>query len=182
MKKLIAVAFLSLHLFTAGGHVLLYQYAVYKSDKLFNDQISRGRYNVDDLVEIKVPAHTTLKRNWTAFEPIHGQVQFKSTCYNYVKLRLSPDTVYLMCIPNYEKTRLFNENIISAKDLGDIPVNKKDHVPFGKTPDLGKYNYPLMLHRFTPPVIVLPAAGHSLYCYTVNTDIDIPEQPPKFLI
>src|ERR1700744_5809789 len=100
-------------MFIICGHLALYQYAVYQSDKLFNDMISKNMYNIHDLVEIKVPQHIGTIQNWRVYERINGQVQFKNTCYNYVKLRLTKDTIYLICIPNYEKTRLFNQNIIN---------------------------------------------------------------------
>ena len=180
MKKLIAMALLGIHLFAIGGHVMLYQCAVYHTDKLFNEQIGHGKYNLGDLVEIKLPVKTQCTQNWDYFEGIHGQVQFKNTCYNYVKLKLSKDTIYLMCIPNYEKTTLINENIINARDIGDIPVNKKDHVPFGKAPDLGKYSYPVVLHHFSSPVTKLHTNNSRLYVSPVKLCREVPEQPPKY--
>ncbi|MDB4918260.1 hypothetical protein [Mucilaginibacter sp.] len=179
MKKLIAITLLGLQIFSICGHLVLYQYFVYQSDKLFNDRISKNLYNVHDLVQIKVPAHTGVTQNWNSFEKINGQIQFKSTCYNYVKLKLTRDTIYLMCVPNYEKTRLFNQNIINASQIADIPVNKKDHVPFGKAIDLGKYNYPIVLFKFSPPVIILQA-NNIIFCSSpVQHYIDTPHQPPK---
>ena len=168
-------------MFTICGQLALYQYFVYRSDKVFNEQISKNLYNVHDLVEIKVPAHTPVTQNWTTYERINGQVQFKNTCYNYVKLKLTRDTIYLMCVPNYEKTRLFNQNIIDARQLGDIQVNKKDHIPFGKTVDLGKYNHPITLFQFSPPVITLQAGNVSLAINQVQHCVATPHQPPKML-
>ena len=166
-------------MFTICGHVMLYQYFVYRSDKLFNEQISKNLYNVNDLVQIKVPIHTSILQNWNSFERINGQVQFKNTCYNYVKLKLTRDTIYLMCVPNYEKTRLVNQNIINASQIADIPVNKKDHVPFGKTTDLGNYNYTIILYNFSAPVITLKVNNKALCYITLHHFIAIPHQPPK---
>lgn len=166
-------------MFTICGHLVLYQYFVYRSDKLFNDQISKNLYNVHDLVQIKVPAHTALAQNWSSFEKINGQIQFKNTCYNYVKLKLTKDTIYLMCVPNYEKTRLFNQNIINASQISDIPVTKKDHVPFGKSIDLGNYNYPVVLFRFSPTVVTLQSNSITGNFDHVKNYITIPHQPPK---
>jgi hypothetical protein len=179
LKKLIAIALLGLQMFTICGHLFLYQYFVYRSDKLFNDQISKNRYNVNELVEIKVPVHTSINQNWNNFEKINGQVQFKNTCYNYVKLRLTKDTIYLMCIPNYEKTRLVNENIINAKNIADIPVNKKDHVPYGKLVDLGKFSFPITLYKFSPVVITLQINNKQFSSHPTRCCSAIPELPPK---
>ena len=176
---MIAIALLSLQMFTICGHLLLYQFFVYRSDKLFNDRIGKNMYNVHDLVQIKVPSHTGVTQSWNYFEKINGQIRFKNTCYNYVKLKLTRDTIYLMCIPNYEKTRLFNQNIINASHIADIPVNKKDHVPFGKTTDLGKYNYPVTLFKFSAPVAILQS-GNIICCSNpIQYYTDTPHQPPK---
>ena len=166
-------------MFTICGHLLLYQFFVYRSDKLFNDRIGKNMYNVHDLVLIKVPSHTGVTQSWNYFEKINGQIRFKNTCYNYVKLKLTRDTIYLMCIPNYEKTMLFNQNIINASHIADIPVNKKDHVPFGKTIDLGKYNYPNLLFKFSPPFITLQANINTRCFNPTVRYLIIPHQPPK---
>jgi len=166
-------------MFTICGHLVLYQFFVYRSDKLFNDRIGKNMYNVHDLVQIKVPSHTGVIQNWNYFEKINGQIRFKNTCYNYVKLKLSRDTIYLMCIPNYEETRLFNQNIINASHIADIPVNKKDHVPFGKTIDLGKYNYTTLLLKFSAPVITFQINNAILCPNPTHYHIDTPHQPPK---
>ncbi len=181
MKKLIAIVLLGLQIFTICGHILLYQYFVYRSDKLFNDRISKNMYNVHDLVEVKVPVRTQISQNWSGYEKINGQIQFKNTCYNYVKLRLTRDTIYLMCIPNYEKTRLFDQNIINAKEIADIPVNKKNHVPYGKTVDLDKYNSPLILYKLSPPVLTLQTNNNICCPNPVHHSIATPDQPPKML-
>jgi|SRR3569833_2183718 len=167
-------------MFTICGQLLMYQYFVYRSDQALNQRISNNAYNDHDLVEIKIPAHTAITQSWTEYQFINGQIQFKNACYDYVKVKLTADTIYLVCLPNYEKTRLFNQNIINAKVIDDAPVSKKDQVPFGKTIDLGKYNYALITYQFFSPVITLSkkdfitAPGVSQRCIT------IPLQPPRF--
>lgn len=176
---MIAIALLSLQMFTICGHLLLYQFFVYRSDKLFNDRIGKNLYNVHDLVLIKVPSHTRVTQSWNYFEKINGQIRFKNTCYNYVKLKLTRDTIYLMCIPNYEKTRLFNQNIINASHIADVPVNKKDHVPFGKAIDIGKYNYPVTLFKFSAQVTILQSSNTKYCSNPIQYYTDTPHQPPK---
>jgi len=179
LKKLTAIALLCLQIFTICGHTLLYQYFAYRSDQIFNDRISRNMYNVHDLVEIKIPTKTQVTTGWTTYQKINGQIQFKNICYNYVKLKLTRDTLYLVCIPNYEKTRLFNQNIINAKDIDDIPVTKKDHVPFGKAADFGKYNYLPVQFSFLSPVVILQASNNLQSPTPIQCCLSVPHQPPK---
>ncbi|MGZ3833268.1 MAG: hypothetical protein ACXVB0_07090, partial [Mucilaginibacter sp.] len=140
MKKLIAISLLVLQLFSLYGYMALYEYRVYQSDRLFNEQISENRYKLDDLVAVKVPVNMPTIQDWKDYVFVSGQVQFKNNCYNYVKLKMTRDTIYLMCIPNYNKTKLINQNIIDARKIADIPVSKKGRVPFGKGNSLGIYN------------------------------------------
>ncbi len=179
MKKIVAIALLSIHLFTICGHIVLYQYVTYRTDKIFNEQIGNNRYNVNDLVEIKLAGHTDLFKSWDSFEAISGQVQFKNACYNYVKLKLTTDTIYLMCVPNYEKTRLFNQNIIQAKEITDMPVKKKEHVPYGKILTLNSFSIVVACFKFSPPVATLRINNNYFNTHPVNCFLSIPEQPPK---
>ena len=168
-------------MFSICGHILLYQYFVYKADQYFNEQISQNRYNISDLVEIKVPLHTPNVQNWKRYESISGQIQFRNTCYNYVKLKLTTDTIYLQCIPNYEKTRLFNQNIISAKEIADIPVSKKNHVPFGKINQSANYSYPVSIFNFTSPLAAVGIKKNRSCLRVIQRYNSIPKMPPKSL-
>jgi len=179
MKKLFAISMLLLHLFSLYGHLVLYGYCVYQSNRLFDKQISENRYKLDDLVEVKVPVKMPTIENWKEYVYISGQINFKKNSYNYVKLKMTKDTIYLMCVPNYSKTKLTNQNIIDASKIADIPLNKKTHVPFGKVISLSEYNYQLVQFRFLSPVITLTQTSNYASSSLVNTSIASPGQPPE---
>jgi hypothetical protein len=179
LKRLIAIALLGLQIFTICGHLLLYQYFVYQSDRELNQRIANNEYTDRDLVEIKIPAHTAITQSWTEYQYINGQIQFKNTCYNYVKVKLTADTIYLACLPNHEKTRLFNQNIINAKVIDEAPLSKKDQIPFGKGIDLGKYNYTLVSYHFSSWVTVQQQTNVFTAPAIASRCITVPLQPPK---
>jgi len=138
-----------------------------------------NKYAVDDLVSVKVPVNMPTIENWKDYIYMSGQIQFKNTAYNYVKIKMTRDTIYLMCIPNYKKTRLINQNIIDARKIADIPVNKKDHVPFGKALSLGEYNYQAIQYAFFTPVVTLKAPVNSTDPNLVKCFLSGPVQPPE---
>lgn len=179
MKKLVAIALLSLHLFSLYGNMAVYAYCVYRSDKVFNEQVSKNLYKIDDLVEVKIPVKMPTIENWKDYVYISGQVQLKDNCYNYVKLKMTRDTMYLMCIPNYRTTRLNNQNVIDARNVADVPFNKKDHVPFGKISNLGMFNYTVLQFRFSTPVAILKQTTTSTHSDILNSFISRPAQPPE---
>ena len=151
MRKLAAIVLLSVHLFNLAGYYALYQYFTYKSDKVMNEHIAKNQYNVNDLVEVKIPVSLPYVTSWKNYEDVSGQVQFKNNCYNYVKLKLTADTMYVKCIPNYEKTRLISANVINAKQIGDVPVNKHENVPLKKS---GEDIYQIESFSFYPTTLI----------------------------
>lgn len=179
LKKLVALMLLSIHLLNVGGHVALHQFLVYKSNRYFTEQTSKGLYNVNDLTEVVIPANMPGITDWKNYENIHGQIQFGSNCYNYQKMRVTRHAIYLMCTPNYATTRLADKNIINAKDVKENPVPQKEHVPFGKITIQDNLNFTFVHFEFSCPIkytqqIVVHPAQQLIPAHQ-----DIPEQPPK---
>jgi hypothetical protein len=168
---------LSIHLLNIGGQLLLHQYLVYKSDKLFDEEVSKGKYSIDDLVEVKIPVHMPTIQDWNNYTYISGQVQFQNSCYNYVKLKMTRDTIYLMCVPNYQTTHLADHNIINARQIPDIPLSKKEHVPFGKI-NLTAYNYQSIHYRFSIPLIMVRKTVYGNCLITSNLFVAGTGEPP----
>jgi hypothetical protein len=177
LKKLVAIVLLSIHLFNIGGQLAFHQFLVYRSDKFFNDQISKNHYKLDDLSEIKVPVNMPGITDWTSFQNLSGRVQFKDASYNYVKIKITRHAIYLICVPNYETTHLSDQNIISARQIADIPVSRKDHVPFGKV-NLTVYHCQIAYYQFSAPLIITTKNIDNSYCIIPNTFITGPGQPP----
>ncbi|MGZ3777974.1 MAG: hypothetical protein ACXVI9_10415 [Mucilaginibacter sp.] len=140
MKKFLAMAMLALLLFNTGGYALLFQYLIYRSDHSINERINTNHYKKADLVEVKIPVHLNIQ-DWVEYAPISGQVQLRNNNYNYAELKMTRDTMFLMCIPNTEKARLIKANIICARYVDDIPMGKKAHTIVVKK-SIDEYNYP----------------------------------------
>ena len=173
------MAMLCTLLFNMGGYLLLYQYVIKQSDAFANEQISKGLYKPAELVEIKIPIRMPYIQEQKEYEPIAGQIELKGHNYNYVALKMTRDTMYVKCVPNYEKTRLVSENIISAKDVSDTPLQKKNHLPLDKKTGIdNEYNYSLMLYN---PVLNGRAIQKIFFYHTpkvLGTYLTTPAQPP----
>ncbi|MGZ3751992.1 MAG: hypothetical protein ACXVB0_04580 [Mucilaginibacter sp.] len=179
MKKIIAIALLVLLLFNTGGYMLLFQYVIYQSDHSISQRINNNHYKSTELIEVKIPVHLNIQ-DWGEYEPISGQVQLKDNCYNYAELKMTRDTLYLMCIPNHEKTRLVNANIIYAKQVSDIPLNKKSHVPLTKKSiSENEYNYTVIQYQAAVTVDASTALPDYTASNITKPFIGIPCQPPE---
>jgi hypothetical protein len=98
---------------------------MYKTDKAITARIDVKNYNDNELLLVKVPLNMPYIIN-SDFERVDGQIEYKSIHYNYVKRKVSNDTLYLMCLPNAAKTQLAIAKSTLTKDANDIPANKKD--------------------------------------------------------
>ncbi len=172
---------LAILLFNIGGPLAFHEYLVYQSDKLFNEQISENHYSIDDLAEIKVPANMPGITDWKNYENLSGRIQFGNTAYNYVKIRMTRNAIYLVCIPNYATTHLSDRNIIYARQVPDIPVPKKEHVPFGKI-NLVAFNYQTIHYKFSTPLIKVRKTVSCYHSFIPNPLIKGPGQPPDTIL
>lgn len=180
MKKVIAILLLAIQLFSVVGYQLFHRYFEYKSDQFYESQTRKGLYNINDLTEIKIPAKLPGLTNRAAYQNVLGLIQFENCSYNYVKMKVTRNAIYLMCIPNYTSTKLTYQNIINAKKVKDISVPKREHIPYAKlTLQVNTY-LQLVKFSFDSPVkflseTVLHSAQKLVYHHA-----DIPEKPPRF--
>lgn len=180
MKKIIAITLLALHLFAIGGPVLLQQIASYRAERIFNERIARGLYNVNDLTEVVIPANMPNIADWPTYENVTGKIQFQNNCYNYVKMRLTRTAIYLQCIPNYQTTRFSDENIIKASGVKDVPIPKKDHTPTGKLLLLAAFNQPFTTtYRFINPIKPILHTLFMTDSKVTGSFVNTPVQPPE---
>jgi len=170
---------LNIHLLNIGGQLAFHQYLVYKTDKFYTEQTRKGLYDVKDLTEIIIPVNLPNISDWKGFENIAGEIQFGSTTYNYVKMKMTRTGLHLMCIPNYETTQHVDQNVVNAKGVKDIPVPQKDHVPYGKTIVQENMGFSFAQMEFNCPIKTLQKSIVQPVQPLVYNHQDIPEQPPK---
>jgi hypothetical protein len=127
LKRLIIFALLGIHLFTIGGYMPVLEYLIHQSDVQIVKEIYDNKINTKKLIELKIPVHLPDVQSWSDFEHVEGQVVLKDTFYNYVRMKITRDTLDLLCIPNTAKTRLQKANVILAKEFSDVPLGKKGH-------------------------------------------------------
>lgn len=180
MKKAISALLLTVYLFNIGGKLVLHQYFSFLSDKFFNEQIGKGFYNTGDLTEVILPVNMPNVVDWKDYENISGQIKFENASYNYVKMKITRTALYLMCIPDYQTTKLSAQNIIDVKQTTNSPIPKKSHVPYGKMAPAGLFNYTFAPFAFSPFAKTLKGAiVHPTQRLAFQYQ-DTPWQPPKF--
>ena len=143
---------LAVHLFNLAGYTLLFDYYMQQSDKQLTQQLDNNEYNDSELIEVQIAMHTPYLTSWSAYERIDGEVEMNGVFYSYVKRKIHNDTLYLLCLPNKNKTQLHSARIAYAGKVTDVPTNAKDTGAFKKNPASAEYRQPAT--QFT---IVLPS-------------------------
>ena len=182
MKRLIASVFLFVFLFNLGGYLLLFQYFIYRSDNAINQRINHNSYKKTELVQMKIPMHTTGVINWPDYEQISGEVQINGFSYNYVGLKVTQDTMYMLCLPNHEKTRLIEADNIYGKQVNDNIPGKRSSGTLPKlTLTASKYSYQVTEFHFSSPVRDIPSIGFHYLAYLDQPSLSVNGQPPEHI-
>jgi len=111
---------------------LFFQYFIVQSDKELALRADKNQYNDDELTEIKMPLNLPYMTGSPGYERVDGAVTINGIYYNYVKRKVYNDTLYLMCLPNKDKTKLYSARNDYANKVHDTPVNGKNTNAAGK--------------------------------------------------
>lgn len=182
MKRFCAIILLSIHLFSIGGYTLLYRYYIHQADVQIVKQIFDNKIDDAKLLEIKIPVHMPTIQDWTEYEVVEGQIQLKDAFYNYVRLKMTRDTMYFICIPNTVKTRLEKANIITAREISDVPLTQKGQVPLLKRiTTLSEYNLQSFVYEYKAFSSIVKYVHRTLLLKLSDPYIASPGKPPNFI-
>lgn len=131
---------LGVFLFNMGGYDLAFKYLIHQSDVQIVKKMYSEKNGSANLIELKIPVHMPTIQDWSEYEHITGQIELNDGYYNYVGLKMTRDTMSLLCLPNHVKDLLVKGNLIVAKNLNDVPLSKKGPEPVSKKVDQGYDN------------------------------------------
>lgn len=121
--------------------------------------------------------------DWTDYANIQGQVQVKDAYYNYVRLKMTKDTLYLICLPNTVKAGLAKANVIMTKNLNDIPLSKKsaNNSSTKKAESTSSYDhfYQIINCDYVPSSELANISPRSEKIHLSNPYIESPGKPPN---
>jgi hypothetical protein len=180
VKRIIAILLLNVHLFNLGGYQFVFQYFIHQSEVQIVKEIYENKIDATKLVEIKIPVHLPGIQKWNNYVRDNGQLQLKGVYYNYLRYKMSPDTMSFICIANSVKTRLVSANLIIAKEINDVPLSKKGHDNLKKVSFGNDYNFQVINYRFVAFSTLLKPIASPIICHLNNPYIESPGKPPNF--
>jgi len=181
LKKLVAIILLGAHLFTLGGYEMVFRYFIQRSDVEIVKRMYDNKSGSAKLIELKVPVHMPTIQDWPEYEHVVGQIQLKDGYYNYVGIKMTRDTMSLLCLPNHVKDQLVKAHLIVAKDLNDVPLSKKGAEPLSKkTVELYNYTYQVIKCDYKPFAKLVRPIGNTEIFNLAHPYIESPGKPPNF--
>lgn len=179
LKQLFAIILLTLHLFNITGYSFVFQYGMNEADKKIISRIDASNYNNNELLQIKMPLNMPYLTN-SNYERVNGEIEYDGVHYNYVKRKVFNDTLYLMCLPNLEKTQLSLAQTDIIKAVNDTPSGKKDPGSQAKKTGFTSEYTVTPVYRFNNSLT--PENQQNLFILSkpAAVFISLPAQPPDF--
>ncbi len=183
MRKAGSILFLLILVFNFWGYRVVLSFLEQEATTRLVHRLDAGDYSRDQLVEVKIPLSLPYYTDWGNYESYSGSVTWNGENYQYVKRKLSQDTLYLLCIPHTEKN-----TIQSAKMDYFRIVNDLQHDGGTQKPGQQPISIKLMLSEFigTEPAFTLAhrtgeLAANNLYYRDLSSQFDpcTPAQPPE---
>jgi len=142
-------------------------------------QVYENKIDDNKLVLLKIPVNMPTVNEMTEYETIAGQIQLKDAYYNYVKLKMTRDTMYFVCYANTAKTKLVKANLITAKEFSDVPMSKKSDAVAKKLNALSEYNLQGFDYQYSITATLVKPIYKDMSSNLDNPYIDCPGKPPN---
>ena len=144
--------------------------------QVFADKIDDKKF-----IEIKVPVHMPTIQDWSEYEVVSGQFQMDGDYYNYVKLKMTRDTMFFVCLPNETKTRLEKANVIISKEINNIQPGKKGQAPVAKKINaVSEYRLLAFQYKYYPFGKYIDQGNNTVLSELCDPYISSPGKPPNF--
>jgi hypothetical protein len=143
LKKIGSILFLLILIFNFWGYKWALSYLEQKATVRLEQKLDAGKYDISQLVEVKIPLHLPYYNEQSSYENFYGEVELNGQNYQYVKRKIAGDTLYLLCIQHTEKN-----NIQTAQSDYFKTVNNLQHD--GQQKGNQPASIKLMLSEFLP--------------------------------
>jgi hypothetical protein len=127
VKRLVSIALLMVFLFNVIGYKVFFYYLERAADSRIQARLETLSEADRSLITVKIPIKLPYQTDWQNFERTDGEVTVNGSVYRYVKQKVSRDTLILLCINDFDKTRLAKGSSEYFEKVNDLSAenNKK---------------------------------------------------------
>lgn len=171
---------LVVYLFNLTGYGFFFRYYINQSNQQIAQQADNRQYSDSDLTEIKIKLNLPYITDWSAYERYDGEVELNGVQYNYVKRKVSQDTLYLLCLNNKMKAQLFKAKSEYAVTVNDIPAGKENNNATAKKGILlNEFNPPSLHFDFAVARSITQAEPFYIHTHLPETYLCYSGEPPE---
>ena len=150
-----------------------------KSYSVLAHKIDQHLYNDKDLILVKVPLNLAYYTSQNTYEAFEGSVTIDGNHYNYVKRKVTNDTLFLLCLPNAERDKLqLAKNNYAKGANGFEGKNEKDDMAKMEK-SFSPYHAQHNDYSLTHPAIATDKVFSFISLFVPDTFISRPDLPPK---
>jgi len=124
LKKIAAILLLALMAFNMAGYRWVFSMIEEKATARLENKISAGQYSDEQLVEVRIPLNMPYYSD-KDYEFVYGEMDWNGEHFRYVKRKISGNTLFLLCLPNKEKSSVAKVKNEFTKAVNDIPAGKQ---------------------------------------------------------
>ena len=168
-------------LFNLTGYRFFFDYYISQSNQQIEQRADNDGYSHSELKEIKIKLNLPYLADWSDYERYDGEIEINGVHYNYVKRKVSQDTLYLLCLANEIKTQLSQTKTDYAVKANDMPSEKQNKTStFKKSPIPEGGKVQSMQFSFLSFDAGISIVNSSLCSTICETYIPCIGQPPEF--
>jgi hypothetical protein len=141
--------------------------------------VNNEQFNENDLIEFEVPLNLPYITGTREYERVEGEIQLNGNYYIYVKRKVNNDTLYVKCLPNSAKTKLYRARNMYALQGNDPNEERANNTTVKKCHLNYEYNQPVAEYNI---FVIVSSTNHlptgNLF-KLVNPFIEGPYHPPQ---
>ncbi|MET0244184.1 MAG: hypothetical protein ABW174_11980, partial [Flavitalea sp.] len=161
------------------GYTLLFDYLGQRSSMQLATRIDNNEYFDNDLIEIKMKLDLPYMTTAAEYENLAGEININGTNHNFVKRKISNDTLYLLCLPNHKKDQLLDAAGTYAASANDFDATHKNDSQVKKSASFNQFQEQHHAFAFTPPSRIAETAYASISATLPDSFVETNGKPPR---
>ena len=183
MKKIIAICFAGILLFSTGGYHPFISLLQQKADRNLESLLDEEVYDESRLIEIRVPLNMPYQQRYTGYERHYGNIEVEGQSYTYVKKKIDGDVVIFQCIPNVSRQQLKDMRYDLTRANSNIATTEQgpsqQKQPSLIKNSLGDFDDQLNTAFQQIPVMLTRSFYDNYLLYPVDSFGKVPHAPPE---
>ncbi len=163
-------------LFNVGGYYLVFWGMGVQAKKELLTRLDADRYSSSDAIVLTLPLSMPYPVHTGDYKRVDGDFTYEGQHYRLVKQKVENDTLFIVCVRDYESTKLANALNEYTKAANNLPAGTKQALSF-----LGQLYKGFNTTEFSiycESRIIFEQTLYASVCPSLLTRAELVESPP----